>query len=927
MKKIYSFFVLLVFAQAIVYAQRVINLNDDNIVLKKSTATAIPQEYLKEAKSARTFALNPVLQRSENVSVGDIVNLQLFENQNYNSTISNITTDVNGTLTLTLKLPEYPMAYALIITGKNGKSFVSVSIPEFKQYFGSRYNVNSSMNYLVEIDENKRELPNLENDAIELPKGIEIPIGNEKINSTISPRASKGIQATCTASSSLGETDPATIDLLIVYTPAAATTSYVSNRGGIDNVIASMIGLGNLCLSNSNIGMTLCLARSVQVDYTEADDMYISLPHLQNPSDGYMDDVHALRKQYNADLVQLLTTDSNSGGLGYTLNNSDYATEGRLETGFSVCWVEQVGDNYPCSVHELGHNMGLGHGAQQTSVTANGIFPYSRGWRWQGSVSHGWGNNYYTSVMSYQGNYYGDGLISQYTPYFSNPNINYLGAPTGNATVADAARSLREMKHVIAFYSDKLPLLPSVPTNIVVSNPTAGGATISWDACDNATEYVVGIFVSGSSGSYYPLPAPNPSLTFNYTGTFASCTTYWFFVQAINECGDAVSSSILPFTTKCATDPTVTTLAASNITDNSATLNKTVVAGSETILEQGFYYKKPSDSNWILSTTGNLTGLTANTEYKFYAYAKTVSTNVYNGSILTFATSACDVGDQVIYTITAQDAFGDGWNNASLLIKQDGINLVNLTLSSGSSGSETVSFCLCMSIEFVWQKGLYDYECSFVIKDNFNNIVFATPAGSGSSTSAGCAGYTNNQTIFTTSVCIAPTVTTLEATNITTNSATLNKTIVAGSEAIAEEGFYYKESSAGETAWTLSATGALTELSENTEYGFYAYATTASGTVNGGTLTFTTGTTTDIDVINANNVVIFPNPAKDELRIMNYKLQEGEIMLITDISGKVIKTFEPKMTEEIKIDISTLPQGIYFLKINNFTGKFIKGIQ
>ena len=113
--------ILLVCSSMSISAQRVINLNneDANVNLRRTT-TAIPQEFLDEAKAARSFAINPVLQHAENVSIGDFVNLQLFDESNYKAEISSIITDVNGTVTLTLRLPDYPMAFALITTCVEG---------------------------------------------------------------------------------------------------------------------------------------------------------------------------------------------------------------------------------------------------------------------------------------------------------------------------------------------------------------------------------------------------------------------------------------------------------------------------------------------------------------------------------------------------------------------------------------------------------------------------------------------------------------------------------------------------------------------------------------------------------------------------------------------------------------------------------------
>ena len=91
---------------------------------------------------------------------------------------------------------------------------------------------------------------------------------------------------------------------------------------------------------------------------------------------------------------------------------------------------------------------------------------------------------------------------------------------------------------------------------------------------------------------------------------------------------------------------------------------------------------------------------------------------------------------------------------------------------------------------------------------------------------------------------IAPTVTTLAATDVTYEAATLNGTISAGSEEITAQGFMYKAAAA--TDWsTVSATGtALTatvnNLTAETAYEYKAFATTASGTVEGEVMNFTT---------------------------------------------------------------------------------------
>lgn len=64
---------------------------------------------------------------------------------------------------------------------------------------------------------------------------------------------------------------------------------------------------------------------------------------------------------------------------------------------------------------------------------------------------------------------------------------------------------------------------------------------------------------------------------------------------------------------------------------------------------------------------------------------------------------------------------------------------------------------------------------------------------------------------------------------------------------------------------------------------------------------------------------IYPNPAGGQLYIANYELSDGETINVIDALGKTVIS-SPKTV----LDISGLPQGIYFLRIGNHTAKFMK---
>ena len=75
----------------------------------------------------------------------------------------------------------------------------------------------------------------------------------------------------------------------------------------------------------------------------------------------------------------------------------------------------------------------------------------------------------------------------------------------------------------------------------------------------------------------------------------------------------------------------------------------------------------------------------------------------------------------------------------------------------------------------------------------------------------------------------------------------------------------------------------------------------------------------DISISNSFN--IFPNPTADYLNISNSNNQKIETVLITDISGKIIKEFTPSMSFT-KIPVQDLSRGTYFVIIHSNNKKW-----
>ncbi len=233
-----------------------------------------------------------------------------------------------------------------------------------------------------------------------------------------------------------GPDDPAVIDVMVVYTPAAQ--QWAEGRGGIDNVINLAMMNAETALDNSDTGITLRLVHSAEVDYEESGDDALD---LRNLTQGNIGNVHEWRDENYADLVAMFQLMEDWGGLAWQLQHPG----GMPDWAFSITHVPQAAATYTF-IHELGHNMGAQHDVENAyDVDGNlvgGLFEYSHGWRWEGAD-----DQLYRSVMAYP-----PGMA---VGHFSDPSIEHQGEATGDEGAADNARTLREIKHVIAAYRER----------------------------------------------------------------------------------------------------------------------------------------------------------------------------------------------------------------------------------------------------------------------------------------------------------------------------------------------------------------------------------------------------------------------------------------------------------------------------------------
>ena len=204
---------------------------------------------------------------------------------------------------------------------------------------------------------------------------------------------------------------PMVADVLVAYLPAVS-----NNYGGQDGAVAlaeSAVAASNLAYASSEIPVELRLVAAQETLQGGDGDQGGMLSRLRSLSDGWYDEITALREQVGADFVALLVNSGSNCGVGYLMSNPSPSFD---SYAFSVTKASCAVGNRTFA-HELGHNMGCAHDRANAGASA---YSFSYGYRTPGDA--------YRTVMAYApGNRIG---------YFSNPDVIFAGFPLGVAAPA-----------------------------------------------------------------------------------------------------------------------------------------------------------------------------------------------------------------------------------------------------------------------------------------------------------------------------------------------------------------------------------------------------------------------------------------------------------------------------------------------------------
>ena len=335
-------------------------------------------------------------------------------------------------------------------------------------------------------------------------------------------------------------------DLLVVYTAKSCNRYDDPAIGGngdgqcdeLEARVINSVQSTNQAFVNSGFGsqfqpLQINLLGMKQIDYVEKGRINDTLAMLTNSGGPYaaMDVVHMWRDSEGADMVAMVSEDSDACGTAWSFNGSD-------KYAFSV--VNSGCLSSLSMAHELGHNFGDEHNRENAGSGAR--FAYSYGFRHCAADGSG-----FRDIMSYDCDKTSAGVSVPRVAYYSNPNVYFNGLATGVSGTTDGANNAltisRTASQVASFRQAAPTSEPNTPTELSVTVSQDGRALVRWvDMSANESGFRVERSLDGQT--WIEVAVLGADATSFLDGGLIPGQNYSYRIRAYNSLGYSLYSSV-----------------------------------------------------------------------------------------------------------------------------------------------------------------------------------------------------------------------------------------------------------------------------------------------------------------------------------------------------------------------------------------------